>query len=61
MLVTAAPAELTDHTKAMADGGASVLNQVRLKTGQSWTMHQGGFDASRTSASTTATWRCRSG
>jgi Fe-S oxidoreductase len=41
MLVTAAPAELGDHTKAMA-AAAKVLN----RTGVRWTMHQGGFDAS---------------
>ncbi len=45
VLVTAAPAELGDHTKALA-AAAKILNQVRLRTGQSWTMHQGGFDAS---------------
>lgn len=41
VLVTAAPAELGDHTKALADA-AKILNRVGLK----WTMHQGGFDAS---------------
>jgi Fe-S oxidoreductase len=41
VLVTAAPAELGDHTKALADA-ARILNRVGLK----WTMHQGGFDAS---------------
>ena len=41
ILVTAAPAELGDHTKALADA-AKILNRVGVK----WTMHQGGFDAS---------------
>jgi Fe-S oxidoreductase len=41
ILVTAAPAELGDHTKALADA-ARILNRI----GASWTMHQGGFDAS---------------
>ncbi len=41
ILVTAAPAELVEHTKALADA-ARILNQV----GARWTMHQGGFDAS---------------
>jgi len=41
MLVTAAPAELTEHTKAMADA-ARVLNALGVR----WTMHQDGFDAS---------------
>ena len=41
MLVTAAPAELGDHTKAMADA-AKILNHLGIR----WTMHQGGFDAS---------------
>ena len=41
ILVTAAPAELGEHTKALADA-AKILN----RTGVSWTMHQGGFDAS---------------
>lgn len=41
LLVTAAPAELTEHTKAMADA-ARVLNRIGAK----WTMHRGGFDAS---------------
>jgi Fe-S oxidoreductase len=41
ILVTAAPAELGDHTKALA-AAAKILNKV----GVSWTMHQGGFDAS---------------
>lgn len=41
ILVTAAPAELGDHTKALA-AAAKILNRVGVK----WTMHQGGFDAS---------------
>ncbi|MBK6648270.1 MAG: (Fe-S)-binding protein [Betaproteobacteria bacterium] len=41
MLVTAAPAELGDHTKSLADA-AKILNRAGIK----WTMHQGGFDAS---------------
>jgi Fe-S oxidoreductase len=41
ILVTAAPAELGDHTKALADA-AKILNRI----GVTWTMHQGGFDAS---------------
>lgn len=41
ILVTAAPAELGEHTKALADA-AKILN----RTGVQWTMHQGGFDAS---------------
>jgi len=41
VLVTAAPAELGDHTKALA-AAAKILNRA----GVSWTMHQGGFDAS---------------
>lgn len=41
ILVTAAPAELGDHTKALADA-AKILNRV----GARWTMHQEGFDAS---------------
>ncbi|EHR72124.1 Fe-S oxidoreductase [Burkholderiales bacterium JOSHI_001] len=41
ILVTAAPAELGDHTKALADC-ARILNKIGAK----WTMHQGGFDAS---------------
>ena len=40
-LVTVAPAELGDHTKALADA-AKIMN----KLGLSWTMHQEGFDAS---------------
>ena len=41
ILVTAAPAELGEHTKALADA-AKILNRI----GARWTMHQGGFDAS---------------
>ena len=41
ILVTAAPAELGEHTKALADA-AKVLNRV----GARWTMCQAGFDAS---------------
>jgi Fe-S oxidoreductase len=41
ILVTAAPAELGEHTKSLADA-AKILN----RTGMSWTMHQAGFDAS---------------
>lgn len=41
ILVTAAPAELGEHTKALADS-AKILNRI----GAQWTMHQGGFDAS---------------
>lgn len=41
ILVTAAPAELGDHTKALADA-AKVLNRIAVR----WTMHQAGFDAS---------------
>lgn len=40
ILVTAAPAELGDHTKALADC-AKILNRI----GANWTMHQSGFDA----------------
>jgi Fe-S oxidoreductase len=40
ILVTAAPAELGEHTKALADA-AKILN----RTGVRWTMHQEGFDA----------------
>jgi Fe-S oxidoreductase len=40
ILVTAAPAELGEHTKALADA-AKILNRIGAK----WTMHQGGFDA----------------
>lgn len=41
ILVTAAPAELGEHTKALADA-AKILNRIGAK----WTMHQAGFDAS---------------
>jgi Fe-S oxidoreductase len=41
VLVTAAPAELVEHTKSLA-AAAKILNRAGLK----WTMHQGGFDAS---------------
>jgi Fe-S oxidoreductase len=41
MLVTAAPAELSEHTKALADA-ARILN----RTGVTWTLHRDGFDAS---------------
>jgi Fe-S oxidoreductase len=41
ILVTAASAELGEHTKALA-AAAKILNRVGAK----WTMHQGGFDAS---------------
>jgi Fe-S oxidoreductase len=41
ILVTAAPAELGEHTKSLADA-ARILNRI----GASWTMHQSGFDAS---------------
>jgi len=41
ILVTAASAELSEHTKALADA-AKILNRIGAK----WTMHQGGFDAS---------------
>jgi Fe-S oxidoreductase len=41
ILVTAAPAELGENTKALADA-AKILNRIGAK----WTMHQGGFDAS---------------
>ncbi|MDE2417495.1 MAG: (Fe-S)-binding protein [Burkholderiales bacterium] len=40
VLVTAAPAELGEHTKALADA-AKILNRIGVK----WTMHQSGFDA----------------
>ena len=40
ILVTAAPAELGEHTKALADA-AKILNHIGAK----WTMHQAGFDA----------------
>jgi Fe-S oxidoreductase len=41
LLVTAAPAELSEHTKALADA-ARILNRI----GVTWTMHREGFDAS---------------
>ena len=41
ILVTAAPAELGEHTLSLA-AAAKVLNRIGAK----WTMHQGGFDAS---------------
>jgi Fe-S oxidoreductase len=41
ILVTAAPAELGEHTKALADA-ARILHRI----GARWTMHQAGFDAS---------------
>jgi Fe-S oxidoreductase len=41
ILVTAAPAELGEHTKALA-AAAKILN----RSGAKWTMHQSGFDAS---------------
>jgi len=41
ILVTAAPAELGEHTKALADA-AKILNRI----GARWTMHHDGFDAS---------------
>jgi Fe-S oxidoreductase len=41
ILVTAAPAELGEHTKALASA-AKILKRLGVK----WTMHQGGFDAS---------------
>ena len=41
ILVTAAPAELGDNTKALADA-SKVLNRIGVR----WTMHQNGFDAS---------------
>ncbi|MFO1301986.1 MAG: (Fe-S)-binding protein [Burkholderiaceae bacterium] len=41
ILVTAAPAELGEHTKALADA-AKILDRI----GARWTMHQAGFDAS---------------
>ncbi len=40
ILVTAAPAELGEHTKALADA-ARILNRIGAK----WTMAQSGFDA----------------
>jgi len=41
ILVTAAPAELGEYTKAIAD-----VAQILDRIGASWTFHQGGFDAS---------------
>ncbi len=41
ILLTAAPAELVEHTKALADA-AKILNRIGAK----WTMHRDGFDAS---------------
>ena len=41
ILVTAAPAELGEHTKALADA-AKILNRIGVR----WTMHSAGFDAS---------------
>ncbi|MCL4744698.1 MAG: (Fe-S)-binding protein [Burkholderiaceae bacterium] len=41
VLVTAAPAELGEHTKSLADA-AKILNH----SGARWTMHSAGFDAS---------------
>lgn len=41
ILVTAAPAELGEHTKALADA-AKILNRLGVR----WTMHSAGFDAS---------------
>lgn len=41
ILVTAAPAELGENTKALADA-AKILNRIGVK----WTLHRGGFDAS---------------
>ena len=41
ILVTAAPAELGEHTKSLADA-AKILNHAGLR----WTMHREGFDAS---------------
>ncbi|ODV03412.1 MAG: (Fe-S)-binding protein [Rubrivivax sp. SCN 70-15] len=41
ILVTAAPAELGEHTKALA-AAAKILNRIGAK----WTMHSAGFDAS---------------
>ncbi|MGO9743694.1 MAG: (Fe-S)-binding protein [Roseiarcus sp.] len=40
-LVTVAPAELTDHTKALAD-----IAKILTKIGASWTYHSEGFEAS---------------
>jgi Fe-S oxidoreductase len=41
ILMTAAPAELGEHTRSLA-AAAKILNRLGVK----WTMHQGGFDAS---------------
>lgn len=41
ILVTAAPAELGEHTKSLADA-AKILNRIGVR----WTMHSEGFDAS---------------
>ncbi len=41
VLVTAAPAELGEHTAALA-AAAKIMNHLGLR----WTLHQGGFDAS---------------
>ena len=41
ILVTAAPAELGEHTKSLADA-AKIFNRLGVR----WTMHQAGFDAS---------------
>ncbi len=41
ILVTAAPAELSEHTKSLA-AAAKILNRI----GARWTMHSEGFDAS---------------
>jgi Fe-S oxidoreductase len=41
ILVTAAPAELGEHTKSLADA-AKILNRAGVR----WTMHREGFDAS---------------
>jgi Fe-S oxidoreductase len=41
ILVTAAPAELNEHTKSLADA-AKIMNRI----GVTWTMHREGFDAS---------------
>ncbi len=41
VLVTAAPAELTEHTKSLTDA-AKVFNRAGVR----WTMHSSGFDAS---------------
>ena len=41
LLLTAAPAELSEHTRALA-AAAKILHRAGVK----WTMHQGGYDAS---------------